>query len=754
MFAEKITMTNVTAIGDLEADGLINQPSVENQQWTLDWKKEQGIKGKKKPIKTNATKIHCSVFNVIDNGWYFFVPEDWIDRVKADERFNGVGRVVGNTKLTKFLVSIDTVVGHNFQKYDVPLIEKLTGVKVLCEVIDTYSMSKTLWPDRHKDGNGWSGHGLAAWGEYFGIPKPEYEEWEVFDLDMLWRCYQDVVINTKTYSHLKQEAKGWDWQPAIDLENDVCKHIGRQEAIGMPFDIVQAKKYVGEWSVRLGNIYDKLRPMLSMEKDDAVGNSKLDVWEIKHATGLHKKYASTYRKLGKHKALKGPDDPIKKPRYLDKKGETLQHLFTVNQDGFRISSKSPQMKVRNVKGGLSDEVRKFYDEDECVVGAFTPIVWNEPDIGSDDKLRKQLLKLGWKPDKLRADEWTDTGKPRVTVKGNPVESLEKIDSTSGKLLAEYTVVKHRRSHLAGLIGYVREDGRITSECNTGSTNTARGSHSKVANEPKVSSLLGEEIRSLFRSDIRTKDGRQWVYINTDASGLEARMLAHVINDPKLTQLICFPSKDKDGNKMDFHRLLWTSVDNFVSSRDLTKTIEYGFIYGSGNETTGRACDIGPRPNAKQLTKLDWTQIRSGNWKHPSYAKGGVTMDSAQCIVVGAIVRKRILEKAPALNSAMKSAKKEAEQGYIVGLDGRKLWMRQSFGKVQTHKALNTKLQSSGAMVMSKATQLLNERCDEENLRWQQVCFYHDEWSILAHPDDAKRVGDISEQAIRDAGLFL
>lgn len=178
------------------------------------------------------------------------------------------------------------------------------------------------------------------------------------------------------------------------------------------------------------------------------------------------------------------------------------------------------------------------------------------------------------------------------------------------------------------------------------------------------------------------------------------------------------------------------------------------IYGSGNETIGRTCDIGPRPKGKQLTKLGWNQTRSGNWKHPTYARGGVTFDAAQCIVIGAIVRKRILEEVPALANAMEGAKKEAEQGYIVGIDGRKLWMRQSFGKIQTHKALNTKLQSTGAIIMSKAVQFTNERCDEEGLRWEQVCYYHDETSILAHPDDAKRVGDIAEQAIRDAGKFF
>ena len=752
---EEITIeTEIITIGDVEANGLINQPSVENQQWALDWRKDMGIKGKKKPIKTNATKIHCGVFNVIDRGWFFFVPDEWIDRVIADGRFSLVGKVLSFSKMTKFLDKVKHLAGHNFHKYDIPLIKKLLDYEFKGEVSDTYVMSKTLWADRDKDGNGWTGHGLAAWGEYFGVPKPLYEEWEVFDIEMLWRCYQDVIINTKTYKHLVQEAKGWNWEPALKLEGDVCKYISNQEVTGMPFDIEQAKLYISDWTRQIDEIYVELRPMLSMEMDDAFGNSKLDVWQVKHATGLHKHYAATYRKLGKHKKIQGPDEPIKEPNYLHKKGETLKHLFTVNQSECRISSKNPQMKVRDAKGKLTAEVQKFYSDDDPVVGPFTPIIWNEPDIGSNDKLVKQLLRLGWEPDRNRETDWTDSGKPRVTYKGSPVESLEKISGTAGKLLAKYTVIKHRRSHVVGLIGYVRSDGRITSECNTGSTNTARATHSKVANEPKVDSLLGEEIRGLFRNDLYTDDGRPWVYINTDASGLEARCLANTINDEEITNLICFPQKDADGNKLDFHMVLWKVIDDFVSSRDLTKTIEYGMIYGSGNETAGRTCDIGPRPTAKQLTRLGWKQVRSGNWKHPTYAKGGVTMDAAQCIVIGAIIRKRILEKVPPLGAAMDAAKKEAEQGYIIGIDGRKLWMRQSFGKVQSHKALNTDLQSTGAIIMSKAVQFTNEECNRQGLRWQQVCFYHDETSILAHPDDAKRVGDIAEQAIRDAGKFF
>jgi len=81
-------------------------------------------------------------------------------------------------------------------------------------------------------------------------------------------------------------------------------------------------------------------------------------------------------------------------------------------------------------------------------------------------------------------------------------------------------------------------------------------------------------------------------------------------------------------------------------------------------------------------------------------------------------------------------------------------MRQSFGKIQIHKALNTKLQSLGAILMSKATEFLFESANAEGLRWELICFYHDEWSMLAHPDDAKRVGEISVQAIKDAGEFF
>lgn len=65
-----------------------------------------------------------------------------------------------------------TVVGHNFPLYDIPTLERVLGFKVKCKIIDTLPISWYLYPSRTK-------HGLAEWGETFGIPKVKVgnDEW-------------------------------------------------------------------------------------------------------------------------------------------------------------------------------------------------------------------------------------------------------------------------------------------------------------------------------------------------------------------------------------------------------------------------------------------------------------------------------------------------------------------------------------------------------------------------------------------------
>ncbi len=65
---------------------------------------------------------------------------------------------------------------------------------------------------------------------------------------------------------------------------------------------------------------------------------------------------------------------------------------------------------------------------------------------------------------------------------------------------------------------------------------------------------------------------------------------------------------------------------------------------------------------------------------------------------GSDIKTRFFESLPLLKELIDRVKEEGEEGYIIGLDGRKLWLRKdSKGRPMTHKALNLKLQGAGAL---------------------------------------------------------
>lgn len=92
------------------------------------------------------------------------------------------------------------LVGQNIIEYDRPLIEKITGYRIpLKRLIDTLKLSKMVFADIK------GGHSIEAWGERFGIKKPEHEDWSQFSDEMLYRNQQDVVINTKLFQLIQQK---------------------------------------------------------------------------------------------------------------------------------------------------------------------------------------------------------------------------------------------------------------------------------------------------------------------------------------------------------------------------------------------------------------------------------------------------------------------------------------------------------------------------------------------------------------------
>ena len=103
---------------------------------------------------------------------------------------------------------------------------------------------------------------------------------------------------------------------------------------------------------------------------------------------------------------------------------------------------------------------------------------------------------------------------------------------------------------------------------------------------------------------------------------------------------------------------------------------------------------------------------------------------------------------PSFKSLKNRVARAAEDGYVKGIDGRKLFVRSQ------HAALNTLLQSAGAIVMKKALILLDRKIKEQNLDAHFVANVHDEWQIEAEETIADYVGDLGVESIIQAGVEL
>ena len=113
---------------------------------------------------------------------------------------------------------------------------------------------------------------------------------------------------------------------------------------------------------------------------------------------------------------------------------------------------------------------------------------------------------------------------------------------------------------------------------------------------------------------------------------------------------------------------------------------------------------------------------------------------------GSRLKKSFLNNLPPLKHLRDSVKREAAKGYVKGLDGRKVFVRSE------HAALNTKLQSAGAIVMKQAQIILADKIKDLDATF--VANVHDEWQIEVRADQAETVGKLGVEAIVEAGLHF
>ena len=304
-----------------------------------------------------------------------------------------------------------------------------------------------------------------------------------------------------------------------------------------------------------------------------------------------------------------------------------------------------------------------------------------------------IEKYGWEP-----SEFTPEGRPKVDE-----TILRSLPYPEAAPLAEYLMLTKRLGQLVeGKESWMRleKNGRIHGRVNTNGAVTGRCTHSKpnTAQIPNAHAPWGKECRSLFTPT------NQWdVMVGVDASGLELRCLAHYLarydNGSYANEIL----------EGDIHTANQKAAG--LDERNDAKTFIYAYLYGAGDEKIGQIIN-GGRQEGRRL-------------------------------------KQQFLAQLPALRHLKEQISYTvANRGHLLGLDGRVLKIRSE------HSALNTLLQSAGAVLMKKATVIMNQRFQDEGMSVYQVAHVHDEVQFECPPEIAESVGEIAVQAIKDAGTFF
>ncbi len=349
---------------------------------------------------------------------------------------------------------------------------------------------------------------------------------------------------------------------------------------------------------------------------------------------------------------------------------------------------------------------------------------------SRDHISDRLMKLrGWKP-----STFTDGGKPQVDE-----TTLESLPYPEAKVLAESLMVEKRLGQIAegreawlkhavkDVLGTYRIHGNVT----TNGAVTGRMTHASpnIAQCPRVGTPYGEECRACFIASPGL------VLVGCDAEGIELRMLAHYMARYDEGAYVLVVTEGKKENGTDVHTVNTRAAR--LNKRDSGKTFMYALIYGAGDYKLGAIAydDFTDEQRDRFNAKYPGKKTRAGALKR-----------------LGASRREALMTNLPALGQLVEAVKAAVKaRGFLVGLDGRKLHIRGE------HSALNTLLQSGGAVVMKKALVLFEDGIAapkrSTNVTVSYVANVHDEAQLETEEQHAEEIGKGFANAIRLAGEF-
>ena len=471
------------------------------------------------------------------------------------------------------LLSGSTIlIGHNICRFDIPVLEKILGIKIKAKLYDTLPMSWVINTERQL-------HGLESFGEDFGVPKPVITDWEGLTYEQYkHRCEEDVKINWLLWQNLIKRFK-------LVYGKD-------RETMDRFFQYLTFKMKCAAMAEQAGWRIDKELVEKSIATLEKAQEEKVEE--------LRAVMPHVVKRVEKTK----PDKMTKK-------------------DGTHTKAALDWFKL------LEENDLPLFHEDPVSVVKSVEIA----NPNSSDQVKDWLFSMGWEPctfDYKKNDDGSDRLVPQVRKDGELAPSvkllIEKYPEV--ELLDGLTVIQHRKSTFEGMLES-EVNGYVQASIN-GLTNTLRFKHKKpLVNLPGVDKPWGKEIRGALIADEGT------ILCGADMVSLEATTKRHFIYpyDPEYVEEMSVPGFDEHLdlavragyiNRDDYD--FYTRADeDTVNDKDRFKKIKkvrkkfkpvnYSAVYGVGVPKLSRTTGMSPA-EAKVLLEAYWDR----NWAVKQFAK--------------------------------------------------------------------------------------------------------------------------------------
>ena len=468
------------------------------------------------------------------------------------------GTITTINGIRQFLEENPVLVGHNIIRYDIPVLEKLLGIKITSRLIDTLALSWYLYPMKPK-------HGLEFWGDDLGVPKPPIEDWENLKLeDYVNRCETDVVINSILFTNFTA------YLTQIYGENtDIINNL--IDYLGFKLDCAREQKEVGCKTNR-----------------EVVEKSLKDLYKLKE-----EKVHALINAMPKYRTFKEVAKPTK----------THKANGDLSQAGIKWYN------LLNSQGLPED-----YSDTVIVLKSEEP---GNP--SSTQQMKAWLDGLGWIPQnfehrKNKAGEVKAI--PQIYVSDEVCPSIKNLYSTEPALenLDMLSLINHRIGVFESMLSKMNDKDFVKAEIN-GFTNTLRFKHRKpIVNLPKVFKFYGKEIRGSIIAPTENH-----LLCGSDMSSLEDTTKQHYMYffDPDYVTQMRVPGFDPHldiavlagmmtPEQAEQHKR--KEVD-YSQIRNKAKTVNFAGVYGAGPPKIALTTGM-PLKQAQKLHKTYWDRNKS------------------------------------------------------------------------------------------------------------------------------------------------